>query len=646
MRTMSKMVVSRLLTRVAFVSLTLGTASAGRGELVTPAQKDLVKAERKLEAARARVSVTAEHLSATQSLRVAREAVLHACLAASDAVERARKEAEIAAVLARSDAVEAEQVARQGTQAVGPSRIEMERARDRFLNRPLLAYDLSQHGKLTFNALTGSFDVRLDDGPGIKLSAGDLDALVAGQYTLSEIDPLQMASESAGTRRRLSSNYLEVQASLAAEHGAANVYLISRRFLDWATPERISGDFAATSLTTGGSVVAELAEARRQIQLEYEDLAAWLRLKGVKDVGPDPTGILVELVRTGSYPRLGLSAKSRQVEYHYRLESAGRTDVPADYLERLRAKGPRIQRPERDINEKRPALAIVWSSPAGDHESLAALLDGGFRQSAPAINDLPKLLPSQMDPRVRRLLGAAASHGLLEIDASAKPRRMARTAIGLRKEDISAAGGANHVIVDLRHTDLNEIVTAFLSQLAFGNRKSCDLKLLELDRSNGRLEVEFTLRHRHAWPRLRDAQTELRSALGPVGTDVEDLADLVPDLTFDAVRKLYHKMDLQAHDANMQAHRAEQRAQEAADRVATKGQELATLAGELARAQIDLRTASEREALARQEAQAACVQMLELDAQVRFARNKANGWDAPSPAKPFLYGSREASKKW
>ena len=99
-----------------------------------------------------------------------------------------------------------------------------------------------------------------------------------------------MASEAAGTRSRLTSNYAEVQASLAAEHGAANVYLISRRFLDWATPERLSGDFAKASLTSGGSVVAELAEARRQIQLEYEDLAAWLRLKGVKDLGPDPSG--------------------------------------------------------------------------------------------------------------------------------------------------------------------------------------------------------------------------------------------------------------------------------------------------------------------------------------------------------------------
>ena len=92
-----------------------------------------------------------------------------------------------------------------------------------------------------------------------------------------------------------------MHASLAAEHGAANVYLLSRRFLEWATPERLSGDFARSILAAGGSVERELAEARRQIQLEYEDLAAWLRLKGVKDLGPeslrgagraDPRGIL------------------------------------------------------------------------------------------------------------------------------------------------------------------------------------------------------------------------------------------------------------------------------------------------------------------------------------------------------------------
>ena len=97
---------------------------------------------------------------------------------------------------------------------------------------------------------------------------------------LPAIDPLQMAAMTAGTRSRLTSNYAEVQARLAAEHGAANTYLISRRFLNWATPERLSGEFLRRAPPAGARPSADLREAHRQIQLEYEDVAAWLRLKG------------------------------------------------------------------------------------------------------------------------------------------------------------------------------------------------------------------------------------------------------------------------------------------------------------------------------------------------------------------------------
>jgi hypothetical protein len=645
MRKTSKTAISRLLTRLALGLLILGAGRPGRAELVTPAQKDLLKAERQREAARERVTVTAEHLSATQSLRMARLGVVRACQAAYDAAKRMRKDAEKAEVLARSDAALAEQLARRATEAVGPDRTEMERARDRFLSRPRMAYDLAQHGNLTFNTLTGAFDVSLDQGPGKKLSAGDLEALLTGSYTLPAIDPLQLACEAAGARWRITSNYAEVQASLAAEHGAANVYLISQRFLEWATPERLSGDFAKARLTTGGSIAAEHAEARRQIQLEYEDLATWLSQKGVKELGPEPSEIVVELIRTGSYPRLGLSVKTRPVEYTHRVEPAGRTDLPTDYLKRLRTKGLPDVRPAQRVIEKRHALAVIWSGPAGDCPSLAARLGGDFRLPAPALKELPRLLPAQTDPRIRRLLGEAAQHGLLEIDASARPRRTARAAIGLRKEDLSAASGSNRLIVDLRPSDLAEIVTCFLSQLALGNKKSCDLDVLELDQSSGRLEARFTLHHRHAWPKLSDAQAQLRAVLGPVGTDVEDLADLLPDLAFDAARRRYHESDTNAHEASRRAYEALQRAHEGTDRIATKGHEQAALANELARAQTDLRTATEREALARQEAQAACVQMIQLDELVRFARNKVNGLETPSTAKSFLHGSRDANTR-
>ena len=121
-----------------------------------PAQSDLARAERKLEAARERVAVTAEHLSAAQSLRMARMGLLHACQAAHDTLEHVTKQAEKARGLATSDAAHADQLARQTGLAVEPTRHAMEQARSRFLNRPLLAYDLVQHGRFTFNTLTGN----------------------------------------------------------------------------------------------------------------------------------------------------------------------------------------------------------------------------------------------------------------------------------------------------------------------------------------------------------------------------------------------------------------------------------------------------------------------------------------------------------
>ncbi len=645
MRTTSRMTVSHLLGQAAMALVLLDGGRASRGEAIAPARGDLVKTERKLEAVRGRVTVTAEQLSAAQSLRMARTSVVRACQMAHDAAERARNEARKAEALARNEAAEAEQLAREATTAAQRGRRLMEFARDRFLDRSLVAYDIEQRGKLAFNAVTGSFDLSLDNGPGITLGPGDGDALLAGKFQLPHVDPLRLAPEAAGSYPRLTSNYSEVRASLDAEHGRANVYLLSQRFLDWATPERLSGEIAHASTAAGRSVVGELAETRRQIQREYEDLAVWLWLKGIKDLGPAPSSIVVELIRTGACPRLGLTVKTRPVEYTRRLEPRGRTEVPVDYLARLRPTGLSPHPQAQAFCETRPALAIIWSGPAKSQESLVSQLAGDFRLAPPPIKDLAKLLPSQTDPKVRRLLEECSRHGFLEIDATAMSRRVARAAIGLRKEDVESSTAADRRAIAPRRSDLGEIVASLVSQLALGNQKSSDLDALELDPSSGRLEAGFTLHHRHVWPSLRDARAELKAALGPAGTEIEDLADRLPDAAFDASRKQYHEADARAHEAGKQAYESEQKAHEAADLVATKGQELATLAGELARARADLRAATDREAVARQAAQTACVQMLQLDSQVRLARNNASRPAAPdSSAKPLMYGSLDVPR--
>jgi chromosome segregation ATPase len=102
---------------------------------------------------------------------------------------------------------------------------------------------------------------------------------------------------------------------------------------------------------------------------------------------------------------------------------------------------------------------------------------------------------------------------------------------------------------------------------------------------------------------------------------------------------------LKAREASAKHQDACRKVREAADRVASKRLELSTLASDLSRARTDLRNASLLETQARQEAQAACVEMTALDAQVRIARNKLNGPGYSFPPHSLARDDKASSKK-
>jgi hypothetical protein len=635
MWTSSKASIRRAKCASALLSLVLGWVLASNGDVISSPQTDLTQTERKLEGYRERVAVTAEVVTTSQSLRIAREWVLRACQASCTAVEKLRQEAEKAEDLARIDAAAAERLARAATLALERSRTDVDRARDHILSQPFLAYDITQRGKLTFNAITGAVDLRLDESAGIKLRAGDAETFLAGRFQPAGVDVLEMAASSFSVRGSIKHNYNEVRARLAAQHGASNVYLLSRRLFEWASPARLLG------IAVNEGVI----EARQQIQLEFEDFAAWLKLKGIKDLGPAPSEFLLELLRTGSYAPLGLTVKTIEVDCTHRFEQSGATEVPVDILKRLRPTGMRSLQSAWQAAEKRPVIAIIWSGATRGQESLAAHLASDFRLSAPSIDDLPSRLPLHVDPRIRRLVHSTAGHRFSAIDTSSGPRRFARASMGLRKEDIESSARSSLGIVDLRQTDFAEIMAPIINQLVVGNSKSSELDLLELDETSGRLEVEFTLHHRHIWPTMREAEAQLRAALGPVGAEVADLADRRPDAVYESARKLYSEAESKAREAGAKHQDANRKVREAADRVASKRLELSTLASDVSRARVDLKIASELEAQAKQEARAACIEMTELDTQVQIARNKIHGAAYPYPTRSLARDDKASSKK-
>jgi chromosome segregation ATPase len=137
----------------------------------------------------------------------------------------------------------------------------------------------------------------------------------------------------------------------------------------------------------------------------------------------------------------------------------------------------------------------------------------------------------------------------------------------------------------------------------------------------------------------------LRATLGPVRTGLADLAACRPDTAYESARKLYNEADLKAREASAKHQDADRKVREAADRVSGKRLELSTLTSDLARARTDLRNATLLEARARQEAQAACIEMTELDAQVRVARYKLNAQVNAYPPRAVARDNRSSSKK-
>ena len=183
---------------------------------------------------------------------------------------------------------------------------ELLRAREHVLDQPFVAYDIAQGGNLTFNAITGAVDLRLDEGPGIKLADVDLERFLTGKFQPAEVDPIEMAATSLANRSRLEHDYREVRAGLAASRGPAHVYVLSRRFLEWGSNTRLSGL----------SLNDEAAEARRQLQLEFEDFAAWLRLKGINDLGTSPAEIVRGTARQGHVRAPGADGEDRATQLH------------------------------------------------------------------------------------------------------------------------------------------------------------------------------------------------------------------------------------------------------------------------------------------------------------------------------------------
>jgi hypothetical protein len=180
----------------------------------------------------------------------------------------------------------------------------------KILGNKVTAYDLTQSGNFTFNIF--SFEIRgsLDIGRGIKVGLQDLKKLAEGDLT-----PLWTAALTVKQR----SNYDGRVADIRAKHGAANVYVAPKSFVDWMGPSTLVRWGAEAVLSGGASLSTIPAEVASKVRAEALGIRNWLaaRVKDAATAEAIANKIVGALANRGNIDDLRFSIRWSKVDYWY-----------------------------------------------------------------------------------------------------------------------------------------------------------------------------------------------------------------------------------------------------------------------------------------------------------------------------------------
>lgn len=197
---------------------------------------------------------------------------------------------------------------------------------------PVDLYSITQHASLTYDFRNHSGRMKLDLGrlaPPIdtrtfeRLSEGDL---IAVGETLSP----RVVGDIVNYERV--NQYEEVSRGLQTRYGSGNVFMSSKAFVDWASPDTI-GKYAVTGvLTAGASVYPQfMRDVQRQAARELPALTAWLSRRGMGNA----ESVAQELIRGGQPRWPFLKFEVVPVRYSAREKPLGAFATPWRHIDHL-----------------------------------------------------------------------------------------------------------------------------------------------------------------------------------------------------------------------------------------------------------------------------------------------------------------------
>lgn len=379
---------------------------------------------------------------------------------------------------------------------------------ERLLATELIAYDFTTPLTLTFNTSTGAFFLDLDLGSGLKYDTKKLQALLAGDIQLPEVNPVEAAATAVAVEVEQRSDYRRFRDDLYGKYPGGSVYVASERFVRWAGLERF-GEGGLKCLAASCDDVAK--DALAILELEYADIVAWLRALGEQEAERQAV-LALNSILDGKAPDMTITELRATV-----------TTLPVEYVATLRGtKSIPSEITDKVTGGKGTIDEVTGPVP---HLAFSLAIDRAADLQAPREQALQWIRNGRTEPyknmvevirsgsggggALGKLLSDAGGAGQFAGNLSASLRQRFHSAFGLDEAELVRLFSSSLPVIDLKESPAGSEIRNIFQNAVIGNDGSVTLDALDLELSCLRISMRANLRHRHSWGSVKEAAQEL-----------------------------------------------------------------------------------------------------------------------------------------
>jgi len=424
---------------------------------------------------------------------------------AAKETEKAKKQA----LRTRDQLVEeAKHSVEQVKQEVKNAAEEVKKAIDLLANQELIVYQINTPIKFSLNMHTGGYYGFMDlDSLGITWDTEKVRELIQGNFVLPEINPIQLAASSYGTKLKVVSEYRQKRDDYVNKAGRLS-YFASERFVDWAGGESVVRFIGSAILGKGDQAIQE---AKAQLHLEFDQLYSWLKIQG-REVTEDICAELLLAVLEGRSPTLPqMRFDMTQAHYLYEPELVGACFLPKPLRDNIENRFKSIIKMVQGKANQHFAYGVAVEYPDSD-ERLKRMIGSysqfemadleGIEGMAERVFEL--ILAKTANPDIKKLLSDLKGIGNPGVRAEKALKSMLASKIGLKPNELLKWYVPGKPIINLTSTPIAAKFEPLFKSLPMGNKGSVSVSRLEFNLTTYTFNLELNVTHCHSWGSMKD----------------------------------------------------------------------------------------------------------------------------------------------